>query len=84
MRGKKKGKLKRCGISKNETLFLFVKEKIPLHIVLSRNNRNFLPDALKFGKIFLVYLFFRRNFMKACDIIQILSKVYGFKPFMTF
>jgi len=71
----KKGKKKRWGISKIETLS-FCEGRIPLDIVLSRNNRNFLPNALKIGKFFLVYLIWggKSNFMKACDIIQIYPK----------
>jgi hypothetical protein len=54
----KKGKKKRGEAFHKMKLSSFCEGKIPLDIiVLSRNNRNFLSNALKIGKIFLVYLF---------------------------
>jgi hypothetical protein len=56
--GKKRAKKKKRGEAfQKMKLSPSCEGKIPLDIVLSRNNRNFLPNALKIGKFFLLYLF---------------------------
>jgi hypothetical protein len=50
MREKKKGKIKRCGISKNETLFLFVKEKFHFILCSLETIGIFYPMLQNLGK----------------------------------